>query len=199
MSSYMGRYSVSPPSQPVWDRFVRVFHWTLVASFAASYWTSQSGMQNTHMALGYLVVALIVARIVWGFVGTTYARFGNFVYAPRTVLGYLKAIASGRPPRYVGHNPAGGAMVIALLGALLLATVAGFIVMMVIEFEQPLPGLMVHLSDAQAHFWRELHETTVDVLLVMIALHVAGVIIASLQHRENLVRAMITGVKQPHG
>lgn len=176
---------------------MRAFHWTLVAVFVASYWTSQSGMQNTHMALGYLLVGLLIARLAWGFVGSPHARFRDFVYSPRQVLAYIGSIASGHPDRYMGHNPAGGAMVVALLAALVLTAVAGFIVMMVIEFEHPLPGLMLHLTDAQAHFWLELHETTVNVLLVMIALHLAGVLLASIQHRENLVRAMITGIKQP--
>lgn len=179
----------------VWDRFVRFFHWALVISFAASYWTSQSGMQNTHIVLGYFIFGLVMARIVWGFAGSPYARFSNFAYSPRTVLDYLKAIGSGHPHYYPGHNPAGGAMVIALLVALAFATVAGFIVMMVVEFEAPLPGLMIHMSDAHAYLWRELHETTIDVMLVMIAFHLLGVMLASIQHRENLVRAMITGVK----
>lgn len=193
----MNSHRIERHSEKVWDGFVRFFHWALVLAFAASYWTSQSGMQNTHMVLGYLITLLVATRIVWGFIGTRYARFRNFIYSPRTVLGYLKAIATGHPPYYRGHNPAGGAMVVALLGALVLAITAGYIAMMVIEFEAPLPGLLIHLTDAQAHFWREVHETTIDVLLVMIGLHLAGVVLASIQHRENLVRAMITGNKPP--
>ncbi|KAF0191787.1 MAG: cytochrome B561 [Gammaproteobacteria bacterium] len=192
----MRSHSVQGHTEKVWDGFVRFFHWTLVVSFAASYWTSQSGMQNTHIVLGYLISVLVVARIVWGFTGTPYARFSNFVYSPGAVLGYLKAIATGHPQHYLGHNPAGGAMVVMLLVGLVVATVAGFIVLMVIEFEAPLPGLMIHMTDAQAYLWREVHETTIDVMLVMIAFHLLGVLLASIQHRENLVRAMITGIKQ---
>jgi cytochrome b len=133
---------------------------------------------------GYGVAVLVLARIVWGFVGSRYACFHDFIYSPQAIVRYLADILRLRPPRYLGHNPAGGAMVIALLATLVILCTSG--VMMT--------------TDA---FWGvewvdELHKTSSDISLILVGLHVTGVIIASLEHKENLIVAMITGWKRTH-
>ena len=102
----------------VWDGFVRLFHWSLVILIAGD-WLTADGPKLWHEAMGYAVAALVAARLVWGFVGRRHARFGDFVRGPRAVLAYLRALRAGREPRYLGHNPAGGAMIVALLLVLL--------------------------------------------------------------------------------
>lgn len=173
---------VTPPATvKVWDPFVRVFHWSLVGLFVVAYATGDE-IERVHIAAGYTIAALIAIRIVWGFVGPRHARFANFVRPPREVLGYMRDLAMLRAPRYVGHNPAGGAMIIALLMAVA-ATCA--------------TGIMM-TSDAYwgAKWVEETHEVLANLTVGLIALHVLGVLIASFEHRENLVAAMFTGRKR---
>lgn len=170
-----------PDSVKVWDLFVRVCHWLLVILFAVA-WYSGGIWDNPHLAAGYFIFGLVVARIVWGFVGSPHARFSDFIYGPRTILLHIADMLRMRAPRYLGHNPAGGAMVIMLLATLIVICISG--VMMT--------------TDA---FWGvkwvdRLHETASTIALVLVALHVGGVIFASIEHGENLVRAMITGRKR---
>lgn len=108
----------------VWDLFVRCFHWSLVALFLTSYLTGEDE-HWLHSYSGYAIFVLVSLRILWGFVGSKYARFKEFVHSPSTILGYLKSIVSGSPKRFLGHNPAGGAMVLALLLSLVMVTVSG--------------------------------------------------------------------------
>jgi cytochrome b len=165
----------------VWDRFVRVFHWGLVAGFATAYATGDE-IAGLHVWAGYSAAALVAMRLVWGFVGTTYARFSQFVKSPAAVLRYLSAIATGREARYLGHNPAGGAMVLALLTMLAGLSVTGI--------------LMTTQAYAHADALEEVHEAIANLTLVLVVLHVGGVVLASVRHRESLVRAMITGRKR---
>ena len=170
-----------PDSVKVWDLFVRVCHWLLVILFAVA-WYSGGIWDNPHLAAGYFIFGLVVARIVWGFVGSPHARFSDFIYGPRTILLHIADMLRMRAPRYLGHNPAGGAMVIMLLATLIVVCISG--VMMT--------------TDA---FWGvkwvdRLHETASTIALVLVALHVGGVIFASIEHGENLVRAMIIGRKR---
>jgi len=179
----------------VWDRFVRVFHWSLATTFALAYWSAEAGKHELHAWLGYFLVTLVLARLLWGVYGSRYARFNNFIHAPSEVLRYLKAIASGHPRRYLGHNPAGGVMVIALLATLSFIAFSGLTVMATIDFDGPLVGTMKTMSDQEAYAAWSSHAYAVNVILGMVGLHLLGVILASVQHRENLVRAMITGYK----
>lgn len=174
---------MSAPSEPVairvWDPAVRLFHWSLVAGMAVEF-LAEAGT-DLHEAVGYGLLGLVALRVLWGFVGSRHARFADFVTGPRAVLGYLGAVIRGHPRRYVGHNPAGGAMVLALL-ALVLATGG--------------TGWAMTTDALWGEEWiEEIHEVLADATLVFIAAHVAGVVLASLQHRENLVAAMITGRK----
>jgi cytochrome b len=165
----------------VWDPFVRLFHWLLVFSFALA-WYSGGIWDNPHLAAGYGVASLVVARIVWGFVGTRYARFRDFVYGPQAILLYLVATLRMRAPRYLGHNPAGGAMVITLLATLVVLCMSGILM----------------TTDA---FWGvewvdSLHNAASTFALILVGLHVGGVVVASIEHDENLILAMITGWKR---
>lgn len=108
----------------VWDIFIRVFHWSLVTSIIAQLITAES-LKNVHVTVGYFIIILLFVRIVWGFVGSKHARFADFIYPPKDILAYLKGLFKGNPRHYIGHNPAGGAMVFALLFILLLTTMAG--------------------------------------------------------------------------
>jgi len=168
----------------VWDPFVRVFHWTLVAVFALC-WATPRVSENWHGRLGYLALALVAARVVWGFVGSPYARFVQFVRSPRAVLDYLGEIARGREARHIGHNPAGGAMILALLAGVVAAGVSGAL----------LTTDAFWGSDAAA----AVHSLIVHGVLALVALHLVGVALASYRHRENLPRAMLTGVKRAAG
>lgn len=173
---------VTPPATvKVWDLFVRVFHWSLVSLFVVAYATGDE-VERVHIAAGYTIGALIAIRIVWGFVGPRHARFANFVRSPRNVLGYLRDAALLRAPRYLGHNPAGGAMIIALLMA-----IAGTCT----------TGIMMTTDAFWGAKWVEaVHEILANLTVGLIVVHVVGVIIASFEHRENLVVAMFTGRKR---
>jgi cytochrome b len=165
----------------VWDPLVRVFHWSLVASFAVA-WVTADEWDRLHEWAGYAAAALIGFRIVWGCIGPKYARFRQFVCSHGAVIDYLRSLIGGRERRYLGHNPAGGIMIVALI----LATVA-----------TALTGWMTTLTAFHNAEWvEEGHEVMANLMLVMVLLHVAGVVLAGLRHRENLIRAMIVGRKR---
>ncbi len=178
--TYSGRES-RPDRIKVWDPIVRVFHWSLVAFFVFSYLTGDE-WKSAHILSGYVVGGLIAARLVWGLVGSHHARFVNFVYSPRTIVSFLGDTARLRAKRYIGHNPAGGAMVVALL-----VMVTGIVT----------TGYMMTTDAYWGIEWVEdAHEIFVNLTLGLIVLHVGGVVLASLEHRENLVRSMFTGHKR---
>ncbi len=178
----------------VWDSAVRLFHWTLVASFLIAYLTEDDWL-TLHTLAGYTIAALVAFRLLWGLIGTRHARFSDFVRPPAEVVSYLKDIVAFRAKRYLGHNPAGGAMVIALLVSLVLTVITGLATYGGKELAGPLAGLMMGYPEFVAEMFEELHEFFANFTLLLVVLHVAGVIAASLQHGENLVRAMFTGEK----
>lgn len=165
----------------VWDPLVRLFHWTVVTGVFVAWFTED--WRSVHKFTGYVVLGAVLVRIVWGFTGTRHARFADFVRGPREVLGYALDVLRGREPRHLGHNPLGGAMVVALLVTLLVVTVSGW---------------MMTLDAFWGEDWVEdLHETAVNLLIFgLVPLHLAGVVFTSLRERVNLVKAMITGVKE---
>jgi cytochrome b len=165
----------------VWDPVVRIFHWSLVGLFAFSYFTGDE-WKRAHIYSGYAIIGLLAIRLIWGFVGSRHARFSNFVRGPRTVLGFLRDSLFLRARRYIGHNPAGGAMVIALL-----LFISGIVT----------TGYMMTTDAYWGIEWVEdTHKVLVYATLGLVALHVCGVILASVEHKENLVRAMLTGRKR---
>jgi cytochrome b len=166
---------------PVWDLFVRVFHWSLVASFATAYFSTEH-IDWVHKGAGYLALALIAARCVWGFTAPSpHARFANFVPTPGRLWAYLRQLLRGREPRHLGHNPAGAVMIVYLLIATVVIGVTG------------------HLMTTDA-FWGDelvetLHVTTVDITLIAVIVHVSANLYESIRHRENMFKAMVTGQK----
>lgn len=164
----------------VWDPLVRVFHWSLVAAFATA-WLTADEWQSVHEVAGYGVMGLIAFRLVWGLVGSRYARFRQFVRPPAATLGYLNEVCHRREKRYLGHNPAGAAMVLALLAGLSLLTLSGWL----------------SVTDAGGDWLEDVHEFIANALLGLVGLHIAGVIFTGLRHRENLIKSMFTGTKRP--
>jgi cytochrome b len=202
----------------VWDPFVRAFHWILVASFAVAYLTGEEVL-GVHVWAGYAVGVLIVSRLVWGFVGPNRARFSDFVSGPVTTLRYLQDLLLFRAKRYIGHSPAGGAMIILLLLFISATVASGLVIYGAEKNAGPLAGLFAS-SAAQptiqsnvesddevlgqenssengvARVAKETHELFANLSLLLIVLHIGAVIFASIAHRENLVRAMFTGFKR---
>lgn len=163
----------------VWDLPTRLFHWSLAVCFAGAWLTSDSERQHLlHLLFGYSLFGLIAFRIVWGFVGSRYARFSNFAYGPSATLRYLATMAKGKPDRHVGHNPAGAVAIWLLLG-LGLATA----------------GVGLTMVAGGGESLEDVHEALATAMLVVVGLHVLGVIVGSVLHRENLPRAMVTGRK----
>lgn len=183
MRSRSAWFAAGDPTIPVWDRFVRLFHWSTAGLILLTFLTTDDA-RWLHEFAGYAVLVLIAARIAWGFVGTHHARFVSFVAGPRAVVRYLLSLRDGRASRYLGHNPAGGAMIVALMLLLVIVSGSGW------------------LSQTDAYFgvpWVDhLHHVSAHLLLGLIGLHVGGVIVSSWLHRENLVLAMMTGRKAAH-
>lgn len=170
-----------PATVRVWDPLVRLFHWSLVVAFTVA-WLTGDELRLLHQLTGYGICGLVGVRLIWGFVGSPYARFSDFVYRPQTVIGHLKDAVRMRAKRYIGHNPAGGAMVVALL-TVLAATCA--------------TGLMMTTQAFWGVEWvQSAHEALANLALLLVGLHLVGVLAASIEHQENLVRAMIDGRKR---
>jgi cytochrome b len=185
----------SPERIRVWDPLVRIFHWALVGGFATAF-IVEDDLLGVHVWAGYLVLSLIAVRLVWGLIGTRHARFSDFVRKPSDVLAYIRDALRLRAPRYLGHNPAGGAMVIALMIAVALTGLSGLAVYGAEELSGPLAPMMSALPGSWGHFFEEVHEVMANLTLALIVAHVAGVIFSSLSHRENLIGGMITGLKR---
>jgi cytochrome b len=142
------------------------------------------------------VLGLLGLRLVWGLVGSRHARFGDFIHRPRVVLAYLRDTLRGRAARYLGHNPAGGMMIAALLVSLLMTGVSGLALYGAGDQAGPLAQAMIGSGEGWDEALEEIHEFFANFTVLLVAVHVAGVMLASLLHRENLVRAMITGYKR---
>jgi cytochrome b len=170
-----------PATVRVWDPLVRIFHWSLVGLFAFAFFTGDE-WKKAHILAGYIIAGLVAFRIVWGLIGPRHARFTDFVRSPGTVFTYVRDALAMKAPRHIGHNPAGGAMIVALLLA-----IAGIAT----------TGYMMTTDTFWGIEWvEEAHEALVYGTLGLIALHVGGVIFASIEHGENLAKAMVTGRKR---
>lgn len=181
----------------VWDGAVRLFHWALGAAVLAAFLTSEEDeWLPLHVRVGLVVLGLVVFRVGWGLWGGGHARFADFVRTPREVLAYLRDYVRGRPGRHLGHNPLGGAMVVAFLLVLLGLVATGTVIALGPEWDGALAGV---LTRRQVHGIKELHEGLSGALLAMIGAHVAGILVSSVLERQNLVLAMITGFKRADG
>jgi cytochrome b len=168
----------------VWDPLVRIGHWTLVLCVLVA-WATRHQPGPWHEWFGYAVLGVVGIRVVWGWCGTRHARFGDFVQGSRITLDYVRAVLARAEPATLGHNPLGGWMVIALLSTLGLVCGTGWL----------------YTTD---RYWgvewvETLHGSLTDLLMVLVALHVAGVAYTSWHHRENLVAAMLHGSKRVPG
>lgn len=184
--------TIKPRTMLVWDPLIRVFHWSLVVFFFVAYLTEDE-LEVVHIYAGYAVVLLVLFRIAWGVIGTPHARFSDFVAGPRRLLAYLKQMLAHRAPRYIGHNPAGAAMILALLGSLLATTISGMLLLGG-DGAGPLAGVVN--SGFSGEWLEEVHEFFANATLVLVFLHVGGVILSSIAHRENLIKSMLTGRKR---
>jgi cytochrome b len=181
------------PQIYVWDPFVRLFHWSLVVGFTIAYLT-EDDLLKVHVWAGYVVGLLVLARVIWGFVGPTRARFSDFIYAPATTVRYMRDLVLFRAKRYLGHSPGGGAMVVILLLFLAATVVTGLVVYGGDQQAGPLAGMF---TKDTGEAMEEVHEVIANITLALIIAHiVAAVILASFVFRENLVRAMVTGYKR---
>ncbi len=165
----------------VWDAPTRVFHWLLVLSFAGAYLTSESERWSlVHITLGYTLGGLLAFRLIWGFVGTRYARFTSFVKGPSEVLQYAKSMATLKPKHFVGHNPLGAVAIVLLIMSGIAIVVTGY----------------AAFNEIGGEWVAELHEVASHIMLILVGIHIVGVIAASWLHKENLARAMVNGFKQ---
>lgn len=165
----------------VWDMPTRIFHWLLALSFAGAYLSSESEhYRDVHVMFGYTLAGLIGFRLVWGLVGTRYARFNSFLFRPARIWEYLKSLPSSSPKHYLGHNPAGAVAIFLLLALGLVTAASGF----------------ATYQEVGGEWLEELHEGAAGTMLAVVVAHLLGVVVSSFLHRENLVRSMITGNKR---
>jgi cytochrome b len=179
----------------VWDPAVRLFHWSLVVAFTVAYFTEED-ILDVHVVAGYTVLGLVLFHILWGFIGPQHARFSDFVYRPGVVGAYLKDLVLGRARRYLGHNPAGGVMIILLFISLLGVTVSGLAVYAADEQAGPLAFWLGGVGERWEDRLEEVHEFLANLTLGLVFLHILGVLAESFLHRENLVASMFTGYKK---
>ena len=179
----------------VWDPFVRIFHWTLVLSFFIAYITEEDFL-DIHSFAGYTVLALLSLRIIWGIIGTRHARFSDFVYPPNTIKTFVKDTMLLRAKRYLGHNPAGGAMIILMIISLLITTLTGLAIYGIEEQAGPLANWYIQGDSLWGDIFEETHEFFANFTLLLVFIHVAGIIVESFIHKENLVKSMIDGKKR---
>ena len=175
-------HTASDPARKVlvWDAPVRLFHWLMVLSFSGAYLTAESERWRlVHVTLGYTMAGLLAFRVVWGLLGTRHARFASFVRGPAAVMRYLRGLVNGHPEHHVGHNPAGAVAIVALLGLTGVVTAAGW----------------ATYNDLGGEWLGALHEGAANTMLAVIGVHLAGVLISSWMHHDNLIAAMLSGRK----
>jgi cytochrome b len=179
----------------VWDLFIRLFHWALVAGFATAYISGELYASEIHVLVGYALCILLIARIYWGFRGSRFARFRSFFFPASETLAYVRTMLTGHPKHYLGHNPAGALMVFTLLCILAALLATGLATLAAIDYEGPLLFIANLVSDETAYAFRSLHDFLSGIALTLVAFHIGGAVLGSIQHRENLVKAMFTGKK----
>ncbi|MGR9052908.1 MAG: cytochrome b/b6 domain-containing protein [Gammaproteobacteria bacterium] len=177
----------------VWDLPTRLFHWLLVVAFCTAYFTEDDFL-TLHVWSGYLIIGLLGFRLLWGFFGNRYARFSDFFCSPARSVAYLKDLIKGKAERFVGHNPAGAAMIALLFVSLIATSVTGLAVYAAEEHAGPLIGIVAD----KGHLWEEIHEFFANFTVLLVFAHIAGVVVESLVHHENLPKSMVNGYKRDH-
>jgi cytochrome b len=179
----------------IWDLPIRIFHWLLTVLIGAAWYTVEiTGDMDTHMLIGQSILALLLFRILWGFFGTRYAKFGSFVYRPGEILEYAKSILSRKGSEYAGHNPLGSLAVFAMLALVLIQATTGLFTTDIDGFYRgPLNGLV---SNATATSISNIHFTNVQILLALIGVHIVAILFYLVVKRDNLITPMITGRKR---
>ncbi len=188
----LGRGLTAPDLVRVWDMPIRVFHWSIVGLVSLSWVSAENGYMRLHLWSGLGLLTLVVFRIAWGFVGSTTARFSDFIHGPGRALAYLRAMRRGERPAHTGHNPAGGWMVMALLAALLLQAGTGLFANDGVHFNGPLAA---RISSALSDRLTNLHGNIFNVIVLLVWMHIVAVMFYRYVRGENLIRAMITGSK----
>jgi cytochrome b len=190
------------PQIKVWDISVRIFHWSLVLFYTIAYLSED--IELIHVYTGYVVLGLILFRVLWGLIGTKYARFSNFIYGKNAAFVYLKSLFTMKPKHYIGHNPIAGWMILALLVTIFSVAWTG-LQLYADSGKGPLAEVNVELisetysdddREQSESIWEEIHEGLASLTLLLVCIHVTGVILSSMIHGENLVRSMITGYKK---
>jgi cytochrome b len=177
----------------IWDIPTRLFHWTLAGSFALAWLTSEGDQwRSIHVFLGYLMLGLVLFRLVWGLVGSHYSRFSSFWFGPREALEYLKLVFKKAAPRHVGHNPTGSLAIYILLA---LVTVTGLTGVLTLGGDEQQGLLAGWFSFSNAKLVKNLHELSANLMMLVVAGHITGVVVESWLHKENLARSMVHGYK----
>ena len=181
----------------IWDLPTRLFHWLFVLSFIFAWITSENDrFLYEHVFAGYAFAGLLIFRFLWGWIGSHYALFRSFAYDWKSVSEYLKGLLTGEAQRHIGHNPAGGWAIFAILSLSLVVIITGLMVFGGEEGHGPLAPV---IGFELGYLMKEAHEISASLLLILVFVHVAGVIVESVFHGENLVRAMISGYKPVPG
>ena len=175
----------------VWDLLVRVFHWALVLFFLIAYVTAEE-LDLVHAYAGYTILGLLTFRLLWGLIGTRFARFKQFMCPPQHTSEYLKSMLSNTSPRYLGHNPAGGYAVLALIVSVAMTALLG---MALYATEGGGPWADSFIAGFNGDWLEDIHEFFANWSVLLIGFHVLGVLVSSFKHRENLVRSMWIGTK----
>jgi cytochrome b len=177
----------------IWDLPTRLFHWCLASSFAVAWLTSDGDRWlAVHVFVGYLMLGLVGFRVLWGVAGSHFSRFATFCFGPRAALAYLKEVATGRAARHVGHNPAGSLAIYLLLALSVAVGVSGILTLGGEEQHGLAAGW---LGFSQIKLLKELHEAGATLMLIVVFGHIAGVVVESVLHKENLARSMVNGFK----
>lgn len=181
----------------LWDFPVRLFHWALVIAIVTAWWTNRQVMIDIHAIAGYSVLALVIFRIIWGFVGSSNARFASFLTGPNKVFGYASKIPNGTMDdlTYAGHNPAGGWMVIVLILLVGIQAVSGLFASedTFLFFDGP---LVAYVSSDVASLMNWIHHTNINLIYGAVGLHVFAALFYLVVKRENLIGAMVTGARK---
>ncbi len=177
----------------LWDLPIRMTHWSMVLLFAFSWWTHEVNLIEWHMRSGYTMLTLILFRIFWGLVGSSSARFSNFVVGPKAVWNYRRKFLSSSASETAGHNPAGGWSVMTMLLLLLLQCTLG---LFSTDLDGYYSGALSYMVDFDlSRSIAKLHALSFDALAIVVGLHVVAILFYLIRKRENLIRPMITGLR----